>query len=93
MELSRTASRLQLRLSSCLETVLEIQRILDDSELVLQLEVQATDLRALLENVDSLPVAEYEVSKLESATNRLLEVLKPVLDLTGEKLQPGQVLN
>ncbi len=93
MELNRNPNLLHLRLSSCLETVLEVQRTLTDSGLDIDLVVRLTDLKDMLHNMDELNVAEKDVSDMESATNHLLEALKPILDLTGEKMQPGESLN
>ena len=93
MELNRTSSLLHLRLSSCLETVLEVQQTLTDSGLDIDLVVRLTDLKAMLNDMSELNVAEKDVSDMESATNHLLLALKPILDLTGEKLESADVLN
>ena len=93
MELSHTDSILHLRLNSCLETVLEFQRVLSRSSLAPELDGRFSELMDLVSGLDSSAMAEKEVAEVESATNDLLGVMKPFLDLTETNGVADQVLN
>ncbi len=93
MELSHTDSILHLRLNSCLETVLEFQRVLSRSSLAPELDGRFSELMDLVSGLDSSAMAEKEVAEVESATNDLLGVMKPFLDLTETNGVTDQVLN
>ena len=63
MELSHTDSILHLRLNSCLETVLEFQRVLSRSSLAPELDGRFSELMDLVSGLDSSAMAEKEVAE------------------------------
>ena len=93
MELNRTESILHLRLNSCLETILEFQRVLSHSSLAWELDGRFSDLMDLVSGLDSSAMAEKEVAEVERATNSLLGTMKIFLDLTEALEDTDQVLN
>lgn len=81
-----SASKLQLRLKNCIQTILELEPQMQDSglERVFARELEA--LRAFLAQVDGMALVEADVCRLETATAVFLSELRPSMGAGGRRV-------
>ncbi len=71
-----TSVNTQLRLSTCLETIVEVHTSISDSRLDESLIGKFKQLEQSLRSIDLEGVSEKDIQRVEDATNRLLDELK-----------------
>ena len=76
----------QLRLASCVNTIIEVHASLDADRLDPSLIKKFEDLKQALEYLELDGISEVEIQRVEQATNRLLDELRILF--TDEEQHP-----
>lgn len=92
MEITSRTS-LQVRLEFCLETVIQIQDALIQSEAEDYLNSGFDQLRQVLDNMGDLSLTEADLARIEKVTNQLLGDLKSVLAADSLRAVTDQPIN
>jgi hypothetical protein len=74
---------LQHRLMSCLETILELEGELENLEQGHALLSEFNQLKSFMENIDQVILDEYDVKRIENATENFLEEIKGPINMMG----------
>ncbi|AGW14264.1 hypothetical protein [Megalodesulfovibrio gigas] len=72
---------LQMRLTNCLQTILDLEPELERLELSEMLLQEYNVLKSFMDNVDSVDLEEQDVRRIEEATEGFLAELKTPLSL------------
>lgn len=80
---------LQIRLSNCLQTILDLEPELERLELSDMLLQEYSVLRSFMDNIETVPLEEKDVQRIEEATSNFLAELKePLATLRKEAPAP-----
>jgi ABC-type transporter Mla MlaB component len=83
-------SELQLRLLSCLETILELEGELERLEQGRSLLGEFSQLKSFVEKIDQVRVDEYDVKRIEQATANFLLEIKGILGMPSTDVRHGK---
>ncbi len=77
-------SSLQLRLSNCLQTILELEPALQKLEMGHMLTKELAELKTLIGRLHGVHLAEDDVTRIEHATSSFLDELRMPMSLIEE---------
>ena len=72
---------LYLRLSSCIQTMIEVHEVLNVPELMPELSPRFEELKKTLARLTAVSFVEEDVCRVEEATNRLMSDLRSIVGL------------
>lgn len=81
---------LRMRLTNCLQTILDLEPELDKLELSEMLRQEYTVLRSFMDTVDQVELHERDVRRIEEATESFLQELRGPLAALRKKSPPSR---
>lgn len=81
---------LHLRLSSCIQTMIEVHEVLNVPELMPELGPRFEELKKTLARLAAISFVEEDVCRVEEATNRLMAELRPIVGLEDRERLFGE---
>ncbi len=85
-------NRLNIRLKNCLQTIIELEPDFQELRMCGEFEIELGTIKAYLNKIEDLDLAEEDVIRLEHATANLLDELRRPFDLLGKNTCKHRIL-